>query len=214
MVSNLRTPKAAAIAGIVFSGLLIAITWRLRVLVPDDPLEPGAWLKTNTTAVELTLNLVPFTGIAFLWFLGVLRDRLADREDKFFATVFFGSGLMFLAMLFVSAATIGSIIFSAAVAPNQMINSATFHFARSLAYNLTNLYAIKMAAVFMFSTSTACIYTNIAPRWIAISGYALALVLLLGSYHISLSPIVFPMWVLLLSLYILVDNVWWNRGRS
>ena len=42
------------------------------------------------------MNLIPFAGIAFLWFIGVLRDRLGEQEDRFFATVFFGSGLLFL----------------------------------------------------------------------------------------------------------------------
>jgi hypothetical protein len=55
----------------------------------------------------LALYLVPFAGIAFLWFIGVLRDRLGELEDRFFATVFFGSGLLFLAMLFASAAVAG-----------------------------------------------------------------------------------------------------------
>jgi len=45
-----------------------------------------------------------------LWFIGVLRDRLGEREDKFFATVFFGSGLLFLAMLFAAAAVAGALI--------------------------------------------------------------------------------------------------------
>ena len=50
------------------------------------------------------MNLIPFAGIAFLWFIGVLRDRIGEREDRFFATVFLGSGLLFVAMLFVAAA--------------------------------------------------------------------------------------------------------------
>ncbi len=56
----------------------------------------------------MALNLVPFAGVAFLWFIGVLRDRLGQQEDRFFATVFFGSGLLFLAMLFAAAAVIGA----------------------------------------------------------------------------------------------------------
>jgi hypothetical protein len=61
--------------------------------VRADPLETGAWLKTSSNKVGLALNLVPFAGIAFLWFIGVLRDRLGELEDRFFATVFLGSGL-------------------------------------------------------------------------------------------------------------------------
>jgi hypothetical protein len=34
--------------------------------------------------------------VAFLWFVGVIRDWVGQREDPFFATVFFGSGLLFV----------------------------------------------------------------------------------------------------------------------
>ena len=73
---HLKTPKAAAIAGIAFSLLLLLILWLLRTSIPADPLEPGAWLATDTRAITVALNLVPFAGVAFLWFIGVLRARL------------------------------------------------------------------------------------------------------------------------------------------
>src|SRR5690348_11792997 len=134
--ANLKTPKAAAIAGILFSVLLILAVWLLRISVPDDPQESGSWLNSNSSTVALAVNIVPFAGIAFLWFIGVLRDRLGEREDKFFATVFFGSGLLFLAMLFAAAAIAGALIISFEAAPAELINSATFHFARAAAYNM------------------------------------------------------------------------------
>src|SRR6516225_11722119 len=114
--ANLKTPKAAAIAGMLFSVLLIAVFWLLRTSIPADPQEPGSWLNGNSGSVALALNLMPFAGIAFLWLIGVLRDRLGQQEDRFFATVFFGSGLLFLAMLFVAAAVIGAVILVAASA--------------------------------------------------------------------------------------------------
>jgi hypothetical protein len=206
--AQLKTPKAAAIAGIVFSGLLIAIIWMLRRSIPADPLDPGAWLVTEPKTVTLALNLIPFAGVAFLWFIGVLRDRLGQQEDRFFATVFFGSALLFLAMLFAAAAITGTILLMAASAdPTELINSATFRFARATVYIILNVYAIKMAAVFMLSTSTLVVYTKIAPRWIAFVGYALALVLLIGSYYVSWSFIVLPIWIFLVSAYILLDNL-------
>ncbi len=203
---GLRTPKAAAIAGIVFSILLIIIFWLLRSSVPADPLEPGAWLNTNSKTIVIALNLVPFAGIAFLWFLGVLRDRLGHLEDRFFATVFFGSALLFLAMLFTAAAILGALVLAFAAHPNELINSTTFYFARAVAYSIMNVYATQMAAVFMTSTSTVVIFTGIAPVWIAVLGYALALALLLGSYFISWSFFVLPLWVFLISVYVLIDN--------
>jgi hypothetical protein len=136
----------------------------------------------------------------------VLRDVSASVRISFFATVFFGSGLLFLAMLFAAAAVAGALIISFEAAPAQLINSATFHFARAAAYSLMNVYAIKMAGVFMITTSTLAIYTGFAPRWLAILGYTLALLLLCGSYYLSWSFIVFPLWVLVMSIYILAGS--------
>jgi len=204
--ANLKTPRAAAIAGMMFSVLLLGALLLLRNSVPDDPREPGAWLNSESNTVALAINLVPFAGIAFLWFIGVLRDRLGASEDKFFATVFFGSGLLFLGMLFAAAAVAGALIISFETAPAQLIESATFHFARAAAYSMMNVYTIKMAGVFMVTTSTIAIYTGFAPRWIAILGYLLALLLIFGSYYLSWSFVVFPLWVLVMSIYIFFDN--------
>jgi len=206
--AQLKTPKAAAIAGIAFSLLLLLILWLLRTSIPADPLEPGAWLATDTRAVTVALNLVPFAGVAFLWFIGVLRDRLGQLEDRFFATVFFGSALLFLAMLFASAAVIGAVVLVATIsAPHELTNSTTFRFARAASYIIMNVYAIKMAAVFMISTSTVVVRTGIAPRWIAFLGFSLALILLVGSFFIGWSFAVLPLWVFLISIYILIDNL-------
>ncbi len=209
--AHLRTPKAAALAGIVFSVLLMVIILVLRSSIPANPVDAGAWLSAGAGRVALALNLVPFAGVSFLWFIGVLRDRLGIREDRFFATVFFGSGLLFLAMLFAAAAVTGAILLVFAVEPAAMLNSTSLHIARALAYNLVNIYAIKMACVFMISTSTVTISTGMAPRWMAFLGFALGLTLLVGSYYIPWSIVVLPLWVLLISIHILIDNL---RGTA
>ena len=206
--AHLKTPRAAAIAGIVFSLLMFVIFWLLRRSIPADPLESGSWLAADTGMIKLALNLVPLAGVAFLWFIGVLRDRLGQHEDRFFATVFLGSGLLFLAMLFVGAATIGAVtLIASAAEPNDLTSSATFRFARAVAFIIANVYASKMAAVFMFSTSTVVIYTGIAPRWMAYIGFLLALTVLFGGQYIGWSLAVLPVWVLMISGYILMDNL-------
>ncbi len=209
--ARLRAPRAAAIAGILFSVLLIASFALLRHSVPADPLEAGAWLRTRANTVALALNLVPFAGIAFLWFMGVLRDRLGAREDPFFATVFLGSGLLFLAMLFFSAAVAGGIIIAFVAAPESLLGSATFTFARAITYEIMNVYAIKMAGVFMIATSTLALRTGFIARWISFLGYVVAVLLLLSSRYIESILMVFPLWVLLVSLHILVGDL---RERS
>lgn len=85
--------------------------------------------------------------------------------------------------------------------------SPTFALAGALSVTLMNVYTLKVAGVFMISTSTLTIMTGIAPRWLAYSGYALAAVLIVGS---SLTPwgfLAFPGWVLVLSVNILFDQL-------
>jgi hypothetical protein len=212
--SGLKTPRAAAIAGIVFSILLICSLWLLWRAVPADPLDPGAWLETSSEEVSLALNLTPFGGIAFFWFLGVLRDRLGKQEDQFFATVFLGSGFMFLGMLFVAASAMGGIILAHTVAPATLLGAATFPFARAFIYNIMHIYAFKMAAVFMIITSTLAIKTQLTARWIAFLGYASAVFLLVGSGYLDWAVFVFPAWVLLVSVYILIDNLWGSQHKA
>jgi hypothetical protein len=134
--ARLKTPKAAAIAGIAFSVLLIAILWLLRRSVPADPLDTGAWIATDSDGVVAALNLVPFAGIAFLWFIGVLRDRLGEQEDRFFASVFFGSSLLFLAMLFAAAAIAGAVMLLAANASEPDQSDQLTHLSFCARYRL------------------------------------------------------------------------------
>ena len=202
--SPLRTPRAAAVAGIVFSVLLITAQTLLRLSAPASPAEAGQWLTDpgRRAAVAVGLNLVPFAGIAFLWFIGVLRDRIGEREDRFFATVFLGSGLLFVAMLFVGAAVAGSVI--AGVTPNAMPGRDTLVLGRNVTVSLLNVYSMRMAAVFTLTTVNIARHTRIVSRWLTLAGLACAVVLLIG---IGISPwveLLFPVWILALSLEVLM----------
>ena len=207
--AGLRWPRAAAVAGLLFSLLLLTAFVLLRLSVPADPQEPGApWLHANSGAVGLAMNLIPFAGIAFLWVdIGAPRDRLGQLEDRFFATVFFGSGVPLLGTLFLASATTSGILIAFAARPEEeLISSATYHFARAAIYAMMTIYVVKMACVFMITTSTIALYTAIAPRWLAILGYVLAVLLLFGGSFFSWSFAVFPLWVLLLSVSLVLQS--------
>ncbi|WP_428672908.1 hypothetical protein [Reyranella sp.] len=204
---HLRTPRAAAVAGLLFAVLLILALALFRSSIPKNPLDPGQWLSAPLERVAVGINLIPFAGLAFLWFIGVVRDRLAEAEDRLFATVFLGSGLLFLGMLFVAGAVFGAIVTVHMAKPEALISSPTFALARAFAYNLINVYAIKMAGVFMMITSTLAIRTGFVGRWLAIPGLVMAAFLLFGSHSFDWSFAVFPAWVLLVSTYMLIDNL-------
>ena len=82
--AGLRTPRTAAVAGVIFSLLTLTSFGLLWSAIPANPQAPGGWLAANTAEVALALNLILFAGIAFLRFIGVIRDRLGAREDRFF----------------------------------------------------------------------------------------------------------------------------------
>jgi hypothetical protein len=209
----LRTPRAAAVAGIIFSVLLIAALVLLKVSVPANPAVPGSWLTDShhRAEVAIALNLFPFAGIAFLWFIGVLRDRIGEREDRFFATVFLGSGLLFVAMIFVAGAIAAGLIADQSSSPP---GAGTLALGRIVSTTLVNVYAMRMAAVFTLTTVTIARRTEIVSRWLTVAGLVSALVLLVG---IGFSPwveLLFPLWIMALSIDILVAGLRPARSRG
>lgn len=204
--AHLRAPRAGAVAGIVFSILLATSLTLLRLSVPASPEDPGRWLADSAKSINLALDLLPFAGIFFLWFMGVLRDRMNVNEDRFLATVFLGSGMLFLAMVFVSSAVTAALIMAYEAIPGKLMDSASYTFGRSVTYEIANVYALRMAAVFMISTSVIGIRIGIFPRWMAFLGFTFALFLLIGIGRWAWSPMVFPVWAFVISAYILIAN--------
>jgi MFS family permease len=205
----LKTPRAAAVAGIIFAVLFTTSLVLIRLAFPEDlrGTNIATWLQGNTTTISLALTLVPFAGIAFLWFMGVVRDRLGTLEDQFFSTVFFGSGLLFLAMIFASAAIAGGIIASYAIEADTLTKSGVITLGRAIMYTITNVYAIRMAGVFMISLATIWIRTRLMPRVFVYLTYPLALVLLVSSNLSLWLILVFPAWVFVISMFILIESL-------
>lgn len=164
------------------------------------------WLETSANAASLALGLVPFAGIAFLWFTGVIRDLLADQEDKFFATVFLGSGVLFVGLLFVWGATFGAIFGSYAVAADRLVDDDIFVFGVTFMDEILGNYTLRMAAVYMLSISTLWTRTGVMPRWLTIITTIVGLGYLLFAGSIREARFIFPGWVFLISVYILVLN--------
>ena len=205
---NSSPPRVVAISGIIFSALYITSLVLVRLAVPADPKDPGIWLADPAYRnwVSIALNLVPFTGIAFLWFMAVLRNRIGLLEDRFFATVFLGSGLLFVAMLFVAVAVVRGLLETFATTGRLSAGSETYAVGRAMAYALVNTFGMKMAAIFMFVTSTIGLRTAVLSRWVSFVGFALGLMLLLVITNFAWIALVFPFWVLLVSTYILVAD--------
>ena len=205
-VPALEPPRAAAIAGVIFSVLMGGGLIIFRLSVPDYRTDSGEWIADpiRRNAARFAIQLAPFAGIAFLWFIGVLRNRLGELEDQFFATVFLGSGLLFVGSLFASTALFASLLETAVSDGVNLLNTEAYRLARRVAGACINVFAIKMAGVFTISASTIVLRTAILPRWVAFSGYGCAVVLLLVITNWPWIALLFPLWILVVSSRILV----------
>lgn len=205
---KLKTPRAASIAGILFGLLYGAGLMLIRSSTPTNLSDADAlWLIANSRTISLGLNLIPYAGIAFLWFIGVIRDRLGDLEDRFFATVFLGSGLIFLALSFVGAALAGGLLASYALEKEVLLISGVYTFSRAVMNHVINIYAIRMAGVFMISLGTIWLRTGLMHRGWAFLTYTLAIVLLVSVTFSPWVSLIFPGWVLAVSVYFLILNL-------
>ena len=203
----LKTPRSAAIAGIIFSVLYGTSMVLINLSLPHDPSAGFSWLETDVRTVTLALNLIPYAGIAFLWFIGVIRDLLSDMEDRLFATVFLGSGLLFLALTFIGAALAAGLLKSYAIESSVLVQSGVLTYSRKVIYHVFNIYAIRMAGVFMISLATIWLRTGLMHRGWAFLTYVLALVLLLSIDYSFWVTLIFPGWVLVVSIIILIRNL-------
>lgn len=200
---RLSTPRAAAIAGILFGLLFGASLILMHSAIPTVISADTSWAQTGGWKINLALGLMPFAGIAYLWFIGVVRDKLGEFEDKFFSTVFFGSSILLLAMVFVSMSIAGGILSTYLLITGETPDYTVILFGRALMLHISNVYALRMAGVTMISLATIWFRTGLMPRWLTVTTFLLALALLVVVNFSPWITLIFPAWVLLISLFIL-----------
>ncbi|WP_167046128.1 hypothetical protein [Salinibacterium sp. ZJ454] len=206
---RMDSPRAAALAGVLFAVLFSAALILMRTSLPEQLSSAEDWLDDDdgaATRLTIGLSLVPFAGIAFLWFMGVVRDRFKETEDQLFSSVFIGSGLLFLAMVFVSAAIAGGIVATVPFLTDEDSRAEVATFGRAVMVQVTNIYALRMAGVLLISLGTMWLRTGVMPRWLAFVTYAVAIVLLFVTSLSLWVTLVFPAWVFGVSILILIQN--------
>ena len=209
----LKTPRSAAIAGIIFAVLYGASMVLLNISLSQETATGLARTVTDPRTVALALNLIPYAGIAFLWFIGVIRDLLGENEDRLFATVFLGSGLLFLALTFIGAALAAGLLSALAISSSTLVQSGVVFYGSTVVYNIFNIYAVRMSGVFMISLATIWLRTGVMKRGWAYLTYVLALVLLVSIDYSFWVTLILPLWVLVISVYILIRNLY-NQPRD
>ena len=210
---RLRSPRAAAIAGILFSILYGTSYTLIQLTIPELSQESPGLSEDQLRLVTFGLSFLPFAGIAFLWFMGVIRERMGAMEDQFFSTLFLGSGLLYLGFTLTAAAVGGGLLAAYTIDPELMTNSDAYLLGRAITNRITTVYAIRMAGMFMIVLGTIWVRTQILPRWLALITFASAAILLISIGFSAWVMLIFPVWVLVISLYILYLNFLINKGE-
>jgi hypothetical protein len=204
---EIRSPGSAALAGIVYSILMMTIMLLTRRMATADPEQiTRDWLEARFGTVSLVLTLMPFAGIAFLWFTGVVRDRLGRYEDKFFSTIFLSSGIITVLLLLLWAAIFGAMLDTTTLTGIGLIDRDIYLFGYTFMNQILGNYALRIAGVYMTAIGTLWYKTRVMPRWLTLITYVLALGFLVGAQRIREARFIFPVWVLVVSVYILILN--------
>jgi hypothetical protein len=210
---QLRSPRSAAIAGIIYSILMttgMVLTYNITRDVPQDITKD--WLEAWSNTASVALTLVPFAGIAFLWFTGVVRDRLGEHEDQLFATIFLSSGIITVVLFFVWAAIFAALMRTTSLAAVGLADDDVYVFGFALMNRIAGEYTLRMAGVYMMAIGTIWTRSGIMPRWMTIITYVLALGFLLAAGWAREARFIFPVWVFVVSVYILVLNYRQTHG--
>ena len=191
-------------AGVLFALLFGATLILIRVKMPEGLGDSTEWLDSERGGILTATRLMPFAGITFLWFIGVVRDGFGRYEDRFFASVFLGSGLLFLAMMFVSTAVAAALVATNAGVTDPAAHVEVIAFGKMIVVSAAKTYAIRMAAMFMISLATIWLKTGLMPRWLVAVSYLVALGLLIAGDVSMWLTLAFPVWVLVVSALILL----------
>ena len=204
---EIRSPRAAALAGIGYSILMITgmtLTAGItRVRLENITLDlVESWYRK----ASLVILMVPFAGIAFLWFTGVIRDRLGEHEDRFFATLFYGSGIIQVMLLFIWGAIFGAVMATRTMTAVGLIENDIYIFSFALMNEIIGNYALRMAGIYMTAIATLWTRTGIMARWFSLLTYILALGFLFAAERFREARFIFPIWVFVVSIYVLIQN--------
>ena len=204
--TNLLSLRAAGTAGLVFTGLMtVSLVLLHRALATSRNADLVVWFNQEVApaATLVSLYLIPFAGIAFLWFMAGLRHSAATRNDRLFHSVLLGSGLLFVAMLFSAAAVMAALVSRLTESADFMISSGDVRVTRLIMFSFFNVFAARAAGVFVMVSSAMFLRSKLLPRWIALLGIVFAVALLLGSYLLKLLIYLFPAWICLVSVALL-----------
>jgi hypothetical protein len=170
---------------------------------PDS--EIIAWYSDAANRALLTtgLSLSIVSSISFLWFVAVIRRRVGDREDQFFATVFLGSGVLLTGVMLMGSAALASPAITIDLANGRVPDASSLAAMSGLGTTLILVVLLRIQSVFVVSTSTLALRSGAFSRCLSYLGYGIALVMFFMPILTEPVGLAFPIWVGILSIALL-----------
>jgi hypothetical protein len=208
------TARVAGWSGIVFSALLVAglgLVSRIPGLGDSDAVYTAFYGGHGVdTLTVLGLYVVPFAGIACLWHMIATRTVLQVRRPGSWSEVphwlHLAASVIFVCLLYAGTAAVGAVAllteFSSAPLPGPDVARAM----SSLGYALVFVYGVRAAGMYMLTTTGLMRTARLLPRPLVLLSYLAAAFLLLSvTFHPAIL-LVFPGWVLMVSIVLLVHR--------
>ena len=208
-----RAAMLTAAVGIVFS-VLFTVSLVLIAGVPlghatDDEIRDYYSGENGALAATVGLYIMPFAGIAFLWFAVAMRawaSLSTQTRSVLQSNLQFVSAVIFVVLIFVAAAAIAVVAATVSFTPGRIDADIARQFP-VFGVSLTLFFAMRMAAMFVFTTSAIGWSAGILPRWFAYAGFAVGGFLLLSASFTPFLVLLFPAWIIVLCV-LLID---WAR---
>lgn len=206
---RLGSIEAAALAGIVCSiGWSLALRGLLSapgIDASDREIREYYSVSANGTAAVVWMQVVVFSTIAFLWFVGVVRGRIGDREPKLVGTVFFGGSILLAAVMFLGTSLLAAPGVLVALSEREPEPGAT-SLLRVAAAVLLSVVLPRVATLVMFSTASLGRATGTLPTWLVVLTYVIGLYELVNVTVDTPTVFLVPAWIALVSVVLLVRH--------
>lgn len=202
--------EVAAVAGIV-----CAVGWSLglrglldRPGIDASPAEITRFYSDHDAgaSVGLLLALMVVGTVAYLWFVGVVRARLGERESRLVGTVFLGASVLLTGLILTGASALAAPSLLAE-AGDQPVDPGAAAMLRSLAAIVLSVFTSRVATLVMFSLATLARKTGALPTWAVVVTYVLGVAEFVNVTLAEPRIYVFPAWIAFVSLLLLVRRV-------
>jgi len=194
-------------------GIVFAVAFVVGVLLttdtPDGDAPNREWREYfadsgNRWMIIIGAFVLALAVLGLLLFLSTLRERVRGSSgSEWFSTAMLASGITLVAMIGVGGATLAAVAASIEIGEGSVPRSADIpRTIESIGFGAILVFGMAAAGLMIATATVAGKRAGLLPGWLAITGYVVAVLVLLGGvFFIPLVLLV--LWVLAVSILLL-----------